>query len=226
MRSPSHRRRSWLPVTSVIVSLFFGVGLYVVSPKSNGHRAVAKGQDREVAGEQPKVAADGGRAAVEAWLDENLDDPQWAEVRWWPARELTVRRDTAIRNASGRIDAAESRLAQLVAKKAAFEEQGVRPAAERQDPGSTGATSDTREFDAENEYDFVARLIRSAERDIAAARTEMLAARNTEALEVARLKFRSQGPLGSSLLDWTFRIEGGRAEPIATSDEEKSATFP
>jgi hypothetical protein len=35
----------------------------------------------------PVVSSDPDRALVEAWLRENLNDPHWESVKWWPAVE-------------------------------------------------------------------------------------------------------------------------------------------
>lgn len=48
--------------------------------------------------------ADADLQAVRAWLRENLDSPEWEEVRWWPTRTLEKRHAEQILGAEAAIE--------------------------------------------------------------------------------------------------------------------------
>lgn len=74
--------------------------------------------------------ADADLQAVRAWLRENLDSPDWEEVRWWPTRPMTHRMNESIRYHQDYIDEADETIALIDNDRAAYDRQF------RHDPGT------------------------------------------------------------------------------------------
>ena len=76
-RKPFVRRAVLSAVAILLAALLFYGGSHLLSKTSAVNNPVLA-----------KILPDPDKAAVEEWLRMNLDDPNWTEVRWWPAKEI------------------------------------------------------------------------------------------------------------------------------------------
>ena len=134
---------------------------------------------------------------VRAYLRENLDDPTWEEVRWWPARDLTERKRESIAELRDSLADAEKRLAKAQA-------EAAKPLPTIPDyPGPANVV------DREAVPRARQRALEQARSDVDRYRESLKQAESAKPLRVCRLKYRS----GGILRDDVFFVEGGRVKP-------------
>ena len=104
-RKPSKIAMPWMIAGVLLVAVLAGV-LYGVLNRDQGGSGLAS-----ITGIGSSLRSTPEQQAVRAWLTENLDEPEWEEVRWWPARDMVEFTDKDIKAAQDLLEHEERHVA-------------------------------------------------------------------------------------------------------------------
>jgi hypothetical protein len=188
------KQRSGFPfaIVTACVAFFLLLGGLIAYQRATIRRAGTGATDDDEANRNSGLLAravsavlpDPDLTAVRAWLRDNLDDPKWEEVRWWPARDMTELKELEIKELRAAIAETVKNL----------ERSKVRSYS-RADGGWTKE-----------------RLVAIYSQQIRSGNEILSGKLQQRPLRLCRLKYRTKNPLGTNTLcDCLFEINGDRA---------------
>jgi len=193
-RKRKQRGRFPFAIATACVACFLLLAALLAYQKATVHRAGVNAVHDDEANENPGLLAravsavlpseDTDLAAVRTWLKENLNVPEWEELRWWPARDMIELKELELKEVREAIAQAVQNL----------ERSKVRSYS-RADGGNTKE-----------------RLVAIYSQQIERGNATLRLKSQQRPLRLCRLKYRTKNAIGATVLcDCLFEIERERA---------------